>query len=332
MNTRVHITVDTEFSIAGAFDDPRACAPVGPPAVYCEVDGRSQGLGYLLETLAHYGLRATFFVEALNTCHFGDGPMGAIARRLHEEGHDVQLHLHPCWTYFEREDWAARLAADPPNDDITRRSPGEIVRLIELGKAAFARWGVRPPTVLRTGGLKVSRPVYEAMHACGMTLASNVGLAIFRPAETDLHLYAGRHEVAGVTEIPVTTYEDLGIPGRPHYKTLTVTGSSWPEMRALLQDARRKGVSDVVVLTHPFEYVKHRDITYERLYLNRVTRRRLDRLCRFLSSEPGFEAVCMGDAALDEAARRDNTLLSVPPLYAAGRMIVNRLNHAVMWP
>ena len=46
--TRVYLSVDTEFSIAGAFDDPAANQPVGPQAVYCEIDGKSAGLGYLL--------------------------------------------------------------------------------------------------------------------------------------------------------------------------------------------------------------------------------------------------------------------------------------------
>lgn len=55
--TRVYLSVDTEFSIAGAFDDPVANRPVGPQAVYCDIDGRSAGLGFLLETLGGHGAR-----------------------------------------------------------------------------------------------------------------------------------------------------------------------------------------------------------------------------------------------------------------------------------
>ena len=329
MVTRVHITVDTEFSIAGAFQDPARHQPVGSRAVYCPINGASGGLGFMLETLEQHDVRATFFVEALNTCYFGDEPMGAIAREIAGAGHDVQLHLHPCWAYFEREDWVQTLQTDPPNDDITLRPVEEVERLIRLGREAFERWGIAAPKVLRTGGLRVGQGVYEAMRRCGMDIASNIGLAIYRPAEPDLHLHGGWHDVAGVREFPVTTYTDLRLRGRDHLKTLTVTGTSWPEMRILLQRARALHVSDVVVLTHPFEYVKHRDVTYETLYPDRISRRRLQNLCAFLANEPDFEAACMS-AVGEEPALGADTLLEVPPWLAAGRMLVNRINHAVL--
>lgn len=327
--TRVHITIDTEFSIAGAFADPARRRPVGAQAVYCRIGEASYGLGYLLDTFARYGVKATFFVEALNTDYFGDEPMGEIARRLHAAGHDVQLHLHPCWTYFRQADWQTRLKASPPNDDITRRSEDEVVGLIEAGVAAFVRWGMPAPTVLRTGGLKANLAVYRAMRRCGMRVASNLGLAVFRPREPQLQLYSGRHDVEGVVEIPVTTFSDLRLPGRTHYKTLTITGASWGESRSVLARAHLAGVSDVVVLTHAFEYVKHRDVTYEKLYPDRINRARLARLCEFLTTTPGFQASTLGGlGAVAPAA--GNHLVSVPLLQAAGRMLVNRINHSIM--
>lgn len=330
MKTRVHLTIDTEFSIAGAFGDPVDSRPVGPPAVYCRIGERSEGLGFLLETLACHGQRATFFVEALNTRYFGDEPMGEIANRLRAAGHDVQLHLHPCWTYFQHDDWVHRLPVDPPNDDVTCRSEEELARLIDTGRAAFGRWGLPAPTVLRTGGLRANLAVYRAMRRCGMALASNLGLAVFWPREPALRLYAGRHAVEGVTEVPVTTFADLNLPGRPHYKTLTITGCSWPEIRCVLEGARAAGLSDVVVLTHPFEYVKHRDRTYEKLYPDRINRGRLERLCAFLAAAPDFEAATLGSVAEPSPSDGRNPLLRVPLAYAVGRMLVNRINHTFM--
>lgn len=329
--TRVYLSVDTEFSIAGAFDDPVANRPVGPQAVYCDIDGRSAGLGFLLETLGGHGARATFFVETLNTNYFGDAPMGEVAGRLHRAGHDVQLHLHPCWSYFESGDWQDRLRVDPPNDDICRRERGEIERLIRCGIETFRRWSLPGPRALRTGGLRVSRRVYEAMRSCGMTVASNIGVGVYRPGEPELSLYSGRHYIEGVLELPVTSYLDRSIPGRPRHKTLTVTGSSWPEMRHLLRQAQRSGVRDIVILTHPFEYIKHRDITYERLYPNRVTRDRLERLCEFVAREPGFVFACIGEAQAEPDGVVRNELLTVPPLCSLGRMVVNRINDSMVW-
>ena len=328
--TRVHITVDTEFNIAGAFSDPVRHRPVGPAAVYCTIGERSHGLGFLLDTLERHGQKGTFFVEALNTFHFGDAPMGEIAQRLHQGGHDVQLHIHPCWEYFSNAHWAAQLKTNPPNDDITRRSEDEIVRLIEAGIAVFARWGLPAPTVLRTGGLRANLAVYRAMRRCGLMLASNLGLAVFRPSEPELQLFAGSHAIEGVTEIPVTTFSDLRIGGRTHLKTLTITGCAWAEIRAVLEQSRDAGLSDVVLLTHCFEYVKHRDVTYEKLYPDRINQRRLTRLCEFLASEPGFEAATLGEDRVGMPGNGQNPLFNVPIAAAAGRMLVNRINHSIM--
>ena len=61
MRTRVCITIDTEFSIAGAFQDA-ACLPVAEPMVWCEVKGRSEGLGFLLPQFKKHQVPVTFFV------------------------------------------------------------------------------------------------------------------------------------------------------------------------------------------------------------------------------------------------------------------------------
>src|SRR5215813_9454922 len=104
MNTRkpieVCITIDTEFSIGGNFADPEL-PPIAEPIVLGKTAGKENGLGFLLDSFAEFGVRATFFIEALQTAYFGDEPMGEIARRIAKAGHDVQLHLHPCWLYYQ---------------------------------------------------------------------------------------------------------------------------------------------------------------------------------------------------------------------------------------
>src|SRR5712692_2837454 len=70
----VCITVDTEFSIGGNFCDPEM-APIAKPIVLGAINGKEHGLGFILDSLAGFGIRATFFVEALQTAYFGDEPM-----------------------------------------------------------------------------------------------------------------------------------------------------------------------------------------------------------------------------------------------------------------
>ncbi len=105
--TEVCITIDTEFSIGGAFRQPDKYQPVGAQAVQCAVGDREEGLGFLLASFAESNVRATFFVETLQTCYFGDAPMGNLIDRIAGAGHDVELHFHPGWLHFVKPDWAA---------------------------------------------------------------------------------------------------------------------------------------------------------------------------------------------------------------------------------
>ena len=78
--TEVCITIDTEFSVGGNFENPEL-HPVAEPMVLGEIDGKEHGLGFLLDSLSEFGMCATFFVEALQTAYFGYEPMGGFVGR-----------------------------------------------------------------------------------------------------------------------------------------------------------------------------------------------------------------------------------------------------------
>lgn len=323
---KVYITVDTEFSVGNAFVEPETGQPVGPESVYCTVGGRSQGLGFMLDVLSEYRLSATFFVEALNTVWFGDEPMGRIAASLAESGHDVQLHMHPFWLYFRHRDWRARLSNVPPQDRTAGREPSELAGLIAMGLDAFRRWGLPRPTAFRSGGLDVDANVYRALSLCDLHVASNIGLAVYEPPDPSLHLVGGAHQIGDVTELPVLTYFAPGIRGRRSRKTLTITGSSWSEIRTLLRKAREHGYQQVVLLTHPFEFAKPGAATGT-FRVNGINQRRFRRLCEFIAARPDeFQAAVMRDVFLEDLDLGPVEPLQVTLPQALGRMLVNRLN------
>jgi peptidoglycan/xylan/chitin deacetylase (PgdA/CDA1 family) len=334
MKTQVCITVDIEFDINGAFGDPDRRQPRGSEVVRCMVGGADEGLGFVLRTLEAYGLRGVFFVEALNVCHFGDAPMGEIARQIHAQGHDVGLHLHPAWAYFLNPDWRGRLASDPPNDWLARRPPGEIEMLIERGLAAFERWGLPAPIAVRAGSLTVDRSIYAVMRDLGLPLSSHLGMGLYRPEEPELHLNCGRHRIDGVVEVPVTSYRDVHLGGYAHWKILTIQGVSASEAQSVLRTAAAAGVNPVVILTHAHEYVRHIGEHPRRVMVNRLSRQRLEALCRFLTSNPDrfevttFRAQC---EAWTRAADTANPVLTVPPWYVLRRLVENRLSERGVW-
>jgi len=328
MATEICITVDVEFSIAGAFTRPDLYEPIALEAVNCVVNGEEHGLGFLLDTFRTFGIRATFFVETLNHCYFGDDPMRGVAQRILSEGHDVQLHVHPCWLHFRDPNWRSKVGVARPNDSCAGRARQELADIIGIGIETLQRWGVPRPIALRTGSLHVDRNVYAAMSEAGIGIGSNIGLGYNPPSDSSLHLKGGRHWIDGVLELPVLTYTDARAGHWTHRRMLTVISTSWRETRVLLRKARAIASSPVVLLTHPFEYIWRGDFRYKRTAPNRVTQRRLRQLCRFIQDHDShFIPVTfsqMKQKWMNDPATNDPEL-SVPFSLAVYRTLENRL-------
>jgi len=332
MLTEVCLTIDTEFSIAGAFSDPQRFLPRGETNVYCPVHGRSEGLGFILKTLGQYGHKATFFIETLHTLYFGDQPMGHIVEDIMSHGQDLQLHLHPCWVTFRHPDWSNRLHIDPPNDDCSVRSKDELIEYISQGCDAMVNWGAARPKALRTGNLIAARVIYNAMFETGIFLSSNVATGHNPPKEKSLNFFSGRHLVESVMEIPATSYFQFSIGGYKSARMLAITATSWPEMKSLLWAAHKNGLSQVVIVTHPFEFAKNMN-NGESWVRNRVNQRRLQDLCEFIAEHDNyFKMATFGEegsgwlGAGTEKERR----LRAPFLPAVMRMVENKLNSSIL--
>lgn len=307
MKLEVAITVDVEFTIGGAFDDPQHRQPVGAPCVECPTGEGNGGLDFILDTLEAHRLRGVFFVEALNTHYFGDAPMGAFARAIHARGHDVQLHAHPCWTVFAHADWRDRIVRGAPSDSFADLDDASAAAAIRHGIATFDRWRLPGPIAFRAGNLEAGLRTYALLEQCGIALASNVGIGVHRPREAALLLAGGRHRIGGVIEIPVASYQDVRLPGMARWKTFTVIGTGAMEARQWLASAARHGVGPVVVLTHPAEFVHRLPDDPAMFRRNELSRRRFGELCAFLAdARASFDVVTFADRA-DEWTRGEDT-------------------------
>ncbi|MGI9505101.1 MAG: polysaccharide deacetylase family protein [Geminicoccaceae bacterium] len=331
--TEIIITIDTEFSAGGAFEDPSdKTSPVGTPNVTGPVNGEEQGLGFMLDTFARHGATATFFVETLHIRHFGPEPMGQIARRIQAAGHDVQMHLHPLWLAFDGDRIDRQMQPWPPDDDCAGRSIDELTAMMRHGIEAFENWGIPRPVALRTGNLAVDRNVYRAQAKAGLPLASNIGVYVYKPEDSSLDLTGGRHRIEGIVELPVLCFNDLDIGRLRHQRILQISSTGWQEQRAILERAHAAGVDSVVILTHPFEFFKRADAQCSDLRRNRVNQARLDKLCAFVQAHPAFRFTTFGSAKdrwLD-AAETPAPTLAAPPAPVAARILQNKLNE-VFW-
>lgn len=329
IRTRVCITIDTEFSIGGAFSN-KAKLPVAEPMVWCNVEGRSEGLGFMLETFRQYDIQATFFVETQQRHYFKHDPMRAIAQKLHAEGHEVQLHTHPCWSLFQTADWwnVARSVKD--RDNIGKRSFEETVELINQGLDTFKEWRLPRPKAFRSGNLNYGDDLYRALAKTGIPYSSNIGVAIHDNGDPNYRLYSGQHERHGVKEFPVLSFSDWTIGRKQNIKSLTIAGSSFAETRNLLEKAYGEGIPLVVVLTHPFEFVQNRDLAFKQTRRNLLTQARLRKLCQFLrENRDRFDASGLAAAAenLPTTTPNTNTLLTGTLRHTVPRMAAQVAYH-----
>lgn len=328
--TEVCFTVDTEFSIGGNFDNPEL-SPVAEPMVLGEIDGKEHGLGFLLGVFSEFGIRATFFVEALQTAYFGDTLMGTIARRIANAGQDVQLHLHPCWLHYESA--STQAPSETPNDSCAGRSDVELDHFFEFGLSVFSRWGLPSPVAVRSGNFQVDTNFYRAAIRSGIRLSSSIALAVNRPADEALARPSSRHRIGHLSEFPVFSYTyAVG----PHHRSrpLAITACSCAEILSVLWQAHNYEISPVIVLTHPQEYVKRKDFRYNTLRRNRVNQNRLETVLLFLKrNKDKFITVPISEISDDDANLLDSRSpeISVSARHAVGRMLTNGLNDLVWW-
>lgn len=333
--TEVCLTVDTEFSIGGAFAHPTELHPVGEPHAYCPADNEDHGLPFILRTLARYNAPATFFVETLNTAFFGDAPLRRVVEDILTAGQDVQLHLHPCWLHFRYPDWAERLSEGLPSDRCAGRSVAEMEAIIATGCEPFTRWNWPSPTALRVGGLAADRNVFRAMANMGLRVGSSIGFGGRNHSQDpSLQIQAGRHWIEDVLEIPILSFAQFPSSDFKRYRRLTVTGVGHLEMVSVLRAARALGISPVVILTHPHEFVKGARPGRPGVRANRINKRRLEKLCEFLAeNSQDFVPVSFGEAGPRwlEAGPLAPPELHSRPLLAMASLLQNRLNDVVKW-
>lgn len=321
--TKVCITIDIECSIGGAFRD-LTLFPVGTQAIWCNIEGRSQGLGFILETLRAEGIFGTFFLETNHTHYFTDSPMRRAAERIHCEGHDTQLHAHPCWSIFQSPDWREDLSERKRSDNSHGLSIAGSVEIIKHGLRKFNEWVLPTPLVFRSGNLQHDENLYRALSQCGIKTSSSVGLGIFDSGESKFQLNSGHHTFHGVSELPVLSYDDRLHWRRPSLKCLTIAGTSFLETCLLLQQAEIHGVPLVVVLTHPFEFIQKNDDQFTSMRPHSINQRRLRDLAKFLGeNKTRFPCITMSTASrgFRELASPQNTLLQTPLFSSAIRKV-----------
>jgi hypothetical protein len=281
----VYITVDTECSLGGAWENPE-WKPVGPDrAVLGRVGSRLYGIPLIMDILEEHGLRATFFTEVLVRDLLVKSELADAYAPILQRGHDAQLHLHPVFHYYHsvvhgrmrREDLPARM-------DLIGGLPFDTqIELLNKGCAIFREIFGRMPVAFRAGCYGASMSTLDALGKVGIAYDSS-----FNAAYLDDSCLMGPREATNVPwrngsvwEIPVTTFE-TGAGRMRGLKPLEVSAVSLWELQEVLHQAERLGQETVTVMLHSFAFLKRADPQFLKMRPDRLVIRRFREFCNFL--------------------------------------------------
>lgn len=274
---RVFITVDTETSIGGDWNDPATAAPVPLERTVYGVQGsHSYGIPLMMDILEQYGLRATFFTEVFCAHCIGPEDVAKLLRYIRQRGHDAQLHLHPVYRFY-----GAFLKGGPARqtDIMARFSPAEQQELIHEGVALFRELSGVHPIAYRAGCYGASETTLAALRENHVPIDASYNLAYqgttcqFRTPQLNAPAL-----LEGVYEFPVTVFQLPGIAG---YKALEISAVSVGEILGAIRARRQAGILDTVLVLHSFSLLKSRN-HFAWYRPDRIVTQRLRKLCAAL--------------------------------------------------
>jgi hypothetical protein len=285
----VHFTVDTEFSMGGAWNYPEL-RPVGASRrVFCRIGDETFGIPLLTRILKSYGLQATFFVETLGTRCLGDPETRSIFDFLLAEGQDVQLHIHPNFRFYS-DFHAARQAGlnytiPSPRDLIGHLSEAIQMELLDEAITYFRTFTGRSPVAFRAGCWAGSNTMLRCLARLGISLDSSFHPCyhpeISFPDEPPRPNVLQR--ISGVWELPATVAVTKIPEGYKGFKGADCVALSFSEIRAMLDFYAAKGLRHFVIVFHSFSAVKSRDVTYADIRPDRIVIRRLEQMFEYLA-------------------------------------------------
>lgn len=276
--TRLYVTIDTEYE----FGFTRRLGPDSRAAnfdrsIACRTPAGDFGIGYQMDVLDRHGLKAVFFVDPMPALLWGKAAIEDVVGPIVARGHDVQLHLHAEW--LELAGTANPLGART-GTNLKDFTLDEQCRLLDHARATLIAAGAAPPVAFRAGNYGANDDTLRALAMLGMRFESShcPGYAASQCAIT-----LGPQDRAplchcGVVEVPVGC---IGAPGGG-LRHAQLTAISARETIAALRHCAAHGIAGFTLVSHSFELLRR-----DRAGVNRIVRRRFERLCAWLGAQRG---------------------------------------------
>ena len=276
--TLLYFTIDTEY-------EPGFTARHGPASreanfarsIRGQTADGDVGVFYQMDVFDRYGLKAVFFVDPMPALLWGTGAIAEIVEPILERGHDVQLHLHSEWLALAGE---ANPLGARTGTNLKDFAYDEQCELIEWARRALMAAGAPRPVAFRAGNFGANDDTLRALATLGFTHDTSYSPGF---AASSCAIGLGpehRRPIArrGVIEVPVGCIEDVA-QGLRHTQ---LTALSLRELVGAVRHARDHEINDLTLVSHSFEL-----LCRDRRRINRIVKRRFDRLCESLGSMRG---------------------------------------------
>lgn len=295
----VFLTVDTECSMGGALGDSKK-RPVDPEkSILGRIDRKHYGTPAIMHLLEQNALRGTFFLEVLASRVVNRQQMADAYGEILARGHDVQLHLHPVYYYYDllRQNLISREQL-PAHPDLIGTLPDSVqLQLLCEGVKTFQEFTGISPVAFRAGSWGASHSTLGILPNFGIQYDSSFNSAALEKScllnsrnPTNLPWKEGQ-----VWELPMTNFESNLGPFRS-LKALNIASVSYAELKGVLDFAESCGMQNVVLIVHSFAFLKRKDVQFQCMRPDRIVMRRFERLCSHLrKNSHRFHVVTLGD-------------------------------------
>jgi hypothetical protein len=319
-STNVYLTIDTEYS-GGLFRTGGKADQAGnfARAILGRTPRGDVGIGYQMEMLDRYGLKAVFFVDPMPALVWGPGAVEAVVTPILQRGHEVQLHLHTEWLAVARE--------KPPigrtGHDMKDFTRAEQRQLIEWGIDALTAAGAPRPTAFRAGNYGANDDTLAALADAGIGIDTShcpgIANSLCEISLTSSDLAPVRH--CGVIEVPIGAIRGFG----HRMRHAQLTAISHAELAAAVRFAAATRAQCFTIVAHSFELLSR-----DGCRINPILRRRFEAMCRTLADTPGcrVETFVSAPPAAEPAGATPTALPHNPlrtGLRLAEQLIANRL-------
>lgn len=252
-----------------------------------EVYGHGLGLPFIIETCQRYGIRATFFVEALGATRWGEAGVRRICRDLTEARQDIQLHLHPSVAGME--------GLESCRDVFSALDQATQAMLLEEGMGILRRCGATGISAFRAGDLAADAGTLLAMDRACIRIGSNRDLDVKCSIRSKLnHAFPVVNDISvlnGQLDIPVTSLRSPFPVLDGPFRHMEISAVGAAEMRDGLRKLGRAGYATATILTHPGEFFRTVNGRFVPIPKNRD---RWERLLCLVAHEPGMMVCPIG--------------------------------------